>query len=203
MPLDLETLTAEISDCDLCRDRFARTATHHAPRPVVWLSGTAKILIVGQAPGAQVHASGRPFDDPSGKRLRAWMEVDESAFYNRDLFAILPMAFCFPGYSAKGADLPPPPICAKTWQQKSRVLMPQVKLTLLVGGYAQKWHLGQRGKAGVSATTKAWQDHAPDCFPLPHPSWRNTGWLRKNPWFETELLPELRRSVQTLITEGS
>lgn len=194
---DLATLVPAATACRLCADDFARTETRHAPRPVLWLSTTAPILIAGQAPGARVHARGRPFDDPSGDRLRAWLGVDRSAFYDRDRFAILPMAFCFPGYDAKGSDLPPPKRCAKTWRQAALAAMPQVKLTLLVGGYAQAWHLSQR--RSVTETVKAWHAHTPSTLPLPHPSWRNTAWLAKNPWFEADVLPWLRARVAALI----
>lgn len=187
----------DIRACRLCETRFAATATAHAPRPVVWFRPGARVLIVGQAPGARVHESGRPFTDPSGDRLRDWLGVDGDTFYDRERFAILPMAFCFPGYDAKGSDLPPPPICARTWRDQVMAALGNVRLTLLVGGYAQKWHLG--GKAGVTATVAAWRDHAPDVFPLPHPSWRNTAWLKKHPWFEDELLPALRGRLKEVL----
>ena len=187
----------DIRACRLCADRFAATATRHSPRPVVWFRPGARVLIVGQAPGARVHESGRPFTDPSGDRLRAWLGMDEATFYDRDKIAILPMGFCFPGYDAKGSDLPPPPICADTWRDKVMGALGEVRLTLLVGGYAQKWHLGR--KQGVTETVRSWRDHAPGLYPLPHPSWRNTAWLRKNPWFEAELLPDLRQRLEEVL----
>ena len=189
----LANLTKEISACRLCADRFAATRTAHSPRPVAWLSDTARILIAGQAPGARVHESGRPFTDPSGDRLRDWMGVDEATFYDKSKIAILPMGFCFPGYSAKGADLPPPKLCASTWRKPALAAMPQITLTLAIGGYAQNWHLGTKS---VTDTVKDWRRFAPDVIPLPHPSWRNTAWINRNPWFETELLPELRRRIE-------
>lgn len=191
-------LTDQIAACRLCADRFAVTATAHAPRPVVWFRPGARLLIVGQAPGARVHASGKPFDDPSGQRLRDWMGIPPETFYDRDRIAIVPMAFCFPGYNAKGADLPPPPICAQTWRAQ---VMAQLKprLTLLVGGHAQRWHLGAKGS--VSETVAGWRDHAPAVFPLPHPSWRNTGWLKRNGWFADDLLPALRARVQEVLND--
>ena len=192
-------LADQIRACTLCADRFAATETAHAPRPVVWFSSTARILVAGQAPGARVHESGKPFTDPSGDRLRDWMGVDASDFYDKSRFAILPMAFCFPGYDAKGSDLPPPSLCARTWRQELVDSLSNVRLTLLVGGYAQKWHLG--GKASVTDTVKAWRDHAPSVFPLPHPSWRNTAWLKRNPWFESELLPEMRKQIQEVMND--
>ncbi len=197
----LDTLQSNICACTLCADRFAATKTAHSPRPVAWLSSAAPILIAGQAPGARVHESGRPFTDPSGDRLRDWLGVDETAFYDRSKFAVLPMAFCFPGYDAKGSDLPPPKICADTWQSKAITQMPQVKLILLIGGYAQKWHLPETGKLSVTARVENWRDHAPEIFPLPHPSWRNTGWIKKHPWFETDLLPVLRKRVSSLLKD--
>jgi uracil-DNA glycosylase len=190
---DVTDLLSEIRACTLCRDRFAATQTRHAPRPVVWFRPGARILIAGQAPGARVHASGRPFSDPSGDRLRDWTGLSPEQFYDRDRVAIVPMAFCFPGYDAKGADLPPPPVCARTWHARVSDYLGDPPLTLLVGGYAHRWHLGT--KAGVTDTVAAWRDHAPRLFPLPHPSWRNTGWLKKNPWFETDLLPVLRARI--------
>ncbi|WP_372884621.1 uracil-DNA glycosylase family protein [Shimia sp.] len=191
------SLVDDIRNCRLCAARFVKTATRHAPRPVPWFRASARLLIVGQAPGARVHESGRPFTDPSGERLRDWMGIDQETFYDRDHIAILPMAFCFPGYNAKGSDLPPPPLCARSWRQAALASLPDIRLTLLVGGHAQKWHLGQRDS--VTATVSAWRDHAPARFPLPHPSWRNTAWIRKNPWFETELLPDLRAQVRKVL----
>jgi uracil-DNA glycosylase len=192
----LNQITAEISACQICKERFAATETAHTPRPVAWLSDTAPIVIAGQAPGARVHASGIPFDDPSGDRLRDWLGVDRETFYDRRKFAVLPMAFCFPGYR-KGSDLPPPPICAKTWRKAAVEAMPQVKLTLLIGGYAQKWHLDRKGS--VTEIVADWRDFTPDHLPLPHPSWRNTGWLKKHPWFEADVLPWLQGRVKELI----
>lgn len=191
-------LSERISRCRICADRFAATATHHAPRPVTWFDERARILIVGQAPGARVHASGKPFDDPSGKRLRDWMGIGPDIFYDRSRVAIVPMAFCFPGYDAKGADLPPPPVCASTWRGQVMALL-QPRLTLLIGGHAQRWHLGTR--ATVTATVACWRDHAPRAFPLPHPSWRNTAWLKRNPWFGEELLPVLRTRIQEVLDD--
>ncbi len=192
--LKMMKLLKDISACRLCTERFRATHTAHSPRPVVWFQPGAKVLIAGQAPGARVHESGRPFTDPSGDRLREWMQVDEATFYDRNKIAILPMAFCFPGYNAKGADLAPPAVCAKTWRAQALNVIDEVKVTLLVGGYAQKWHL--EGKRSVTSNVQSWRSHAPRVFPLPHPSWRNTGWLKKNPWFADELLPELRSSLQ-------
>ncbi|TNF18537.1 MAG: uracil-DNA glycosylase family protein [Rhodobacteraceae bacterium] len=187
----------EISACRLCAERFAATATAHAPRPVFQYAPGARILIVGQAPGLRVHESGRPFTDPSGDRLRDWMGITPEVFYDAQRVAILPMAFCFPGYNAGGADLPPPPICARTWRARLMAELPDFPLTLLVGGFAQKWHLAT--KAPVAETVARWRDTAPQVFPLPHPSWRNTAWLKKNPWFAAELLPVLRARIEEVL----
>lgn len=189
-------LSEMIRACRLCAARFAATATAHEPRPVVWFRPGARLLVAGQAPGARVHASGRPFSDPSGDRLRDWMGIGAEAFYDRARVAIIPMAFCFPGYDARGADLPPPPVCAQTWRAPVLKALGPVDLTLLVGGAAQRWHLGTRN---VTQTVAAWRAHAPRVFPLPHPSWRNTGWLKRNPWFEAELIPALRARVQEVL----
>lgn len=193
---DLAALAAKIRACRLCADRFAATATAHAPRPVVRLSATAPILIASQAPGARAAASGLPFDDPSGDRLRAWLGVDRACFYDPRNFTIAPMAFCFPGYDAKGGDLPPPPVCARTWRARVLAAMPQVRLTLLIGGHAQSWHLG---KARVTEAVRRWREAPSGILPLPHPSWRNTGWLGRNPWFEADVLPVLRARVAALL----
>ena len=190
----VDLLKHEIRACTLCADRFAATATRHSPRPITWFASSARILIAGQAPGLRVHESGKPFTDPSGDRLRAWMGIDDATFYDTDRIAIVPMAFCFPGYDAKGSDLPPPKICAATWRKRILDHLGRRKLTLLIGGYAQTWHLTGAPK-GVTETVTAWREFLPQALPLPHPSWRNTGWLRKNPWFEAELLPVLRARV--------
>jgi uracil-DNA glycosylase len=190
-------LVQRIEACRLCAARFAGTATAHDPRPVVWFRPSARLLIAGQAPGLRVHRSGRPFSDPSGERLRDWLGIDSAAFYDLDRVAVVPMAFCFPGYDARGADLPPPPICARTWHDRVMAALDRVRLTVLVGGHAQRWHLGTR--APVTQTVAGWRDTAPRLFPLPHPSWRNTAWLKKNPWFATELLPVLRAQVKEVL----
>ncbi len=188
------TLTDELSACRLCAARFAATATAHAPRPVVWFTSGARVLVAGQAPGARVHASGRPFADASGDRLRDWMGLDAAAFHDRDRIAIVPMAFCFPGYDARGADLPPPPLCAATWRARVLATLPGIRLTLLVGAAAIRWHLGA---SRVTQAVADWRHHAArGVFPLPHPSWRNTGWLKRNAWFEAECVPALRLRIR-------
>ncbi len=193
-------LAKDLAACTLCKDRFALTETRHAPRPVAWFDARARLLIAGQAPGMRVHETGIPFNDPSGDRLRDWMGVSRDTFYDRTRIAIVPMAFCFPGYNAKGADLPPPPICADTWRDKVMKALPHIELTLLIGGYAQSWHLGLPRSSRVTETVRNWQMHLPNALPLPHPSWRNTGWLKKNPWFETDLLPVLRSRIAKALT---
>ncbi len=195
--MEFQSLKDELSACRICADRFAATETAHEPRPVQWFGPDARILIAGQAPGMRVHNSGKPFTDPSGDRLRDWMGVTEEVFYDKSQIAIVPMAFCFPGYDTKGADRPPPAICARTWRARILGHLPNVDLTLLVGGHAQNWHLGQKSR--VTKRVSAWRDHAPAVFPLPHPSWRNTGWIKKNPWFEDELLPVLRARIKEVL----
>ncbi|EEX09999.1 uracil-DNA glycosylase superfamily protein [Ruegeria lacuscaerulensis ITI-1157] len=199
VPEGTPDLIERIKSCRLCADRFEATPTAHEPRPIVWFQPGARVLIAGQAPGARVHRSGRPFTDPSGDRLRAWLGVSKTQFYDRAQFAIVPMAFCFPGYDARQADLPPPPICRKTWHAKVMRELGAVPLTVLVGGHAHRFHLGTR--SSVTETVRAWRDHAPRIFALPHPSWRNTAWLKKNPWFEAELLPVLRARVQEVLND--
>ena len=196
MQNDLLKLKSELAKCTLCSERFAATATAHSPRSVVWFDRGARVLIAGQAPGNKVHASGVPFTDPSGDRLRDWLGVDEETFYDRSQVAIVPMAFCFPGYTKNGSDLPPPPICAKTWRTGIVQALPGIKLTLLIGSYAQKWHLGADKAPTVTNTVKSWREFGPNVFPLPHPSWRNTAWIKRNPWFESDLLPVLKTTVK-------
>jgi len=147
----------------------------------------------------RVHESGVPFDDASGDRLRDWMGIGREVFHDRSRVAIVPMAFCFPGYDAKGSDLPPPPICAKTWRISLMEAMPQIETVLLVGGYAQRWHLGPRARPTLTETVRDWREFIPYFLPTPHPSWRNTAWLKRNPWFEEEVLPWLRARVQLLL----
>ena len=193
------TLSADIKNCKICAERFAATKTAHEPRPVVWFSPTARVLIAGQAPGMKVHKSGRPFTDPSGDRLREWLGLDEPSVYDKTRVAIVPMAFCFPGYDAKNSDLPPPPICGRTWHNRVMEELSQVRLRVLVGASAHRYHLGV--KMGVSETVAGWRDHAPNTFVLPHPSWRNTGWLKKNPWFGEDVLPALRTRVKEVMND--
>lgn len=190
----LAALLEEVRACRLC-------ATHLplGPRPVVRASTTARLLIVGQAPGTRVHASGTPWNDASGDRLRAWLGLDRETFYDESRIAIVPMGFCYPGTAPRGGDLPPRPECAPAWHPALLRLMPRIELTLLVGAHAQARYLGTTAKTGMTRTVAQWRDRLPAFLPTPHPSWRNTGWLRRNPWFEAELVPELRRRVAGLV----
>ena len=191
----LPQLKSRLAACTICAERFAATATAHRPNPVVWFEGGARVLVASQAPGLRVHEANTPFWDRSGARLRQWMGVDEATFYDRGRVAIVPMAFCFPGYDAAGSDLPPPPVCAATWRDAILERLPEIRLTLLIGGHAQRWHLGAAARGGVTRLVADWRRHAPDLWPLPHPSWRNTAWLARNPWFEAETVPALRARV--------
>ena len=164
------------------------------------MSPETRILICGQAPGRRVHESGLPFDDPSGDRLRSWLGVDRETFYGHPAFGVAAMAFCFPGTNPKGGDYPPPPRCAQLWRGRLAAELPRVELTLLVGGYAQAWALGNAARETMTETVRAWRDYLPRFLPLPHPSWRNTAWLRRNPWFEAEVTPYLRRKVSEMLS---
>lgn len=196
MAKSLSQLTAEVRACELCKADMSM-----APRPVLSVSATAKVLVAGQAPGNLAMQSGRPFTDPSGVRLRDWMGVDEDTFYDESRIAIVPMGFCFPGYDKNGGDVPPMKRCAKTWRADLLGLLENVEITLLVGGYAQKWHLGKRMERNLTETVRQWQTYASEgMFTLPHPSWRNTGWIKKNPWFETQTLPALKSAISSALS---
>jgi len=192
--MSLQAVLSDIAACRACAPELP-----HEPRPVVRVSRETRLLICGQAPGRRVHESGMPFTDPSGDRLRAWMGVDADTFYGRREIGVAAMAFCFPGTNPKGGDFPPPPRCASLWRARLLAELPKVELTLLVGSYAQAWALGDRMKANMTETVRAWRDYAPAFLPLPHPSWRNTAWLRRNPWFEAEVIPFLRRRVEGIV----
>lgn len=170
----------------------------HEPRPVLRVSGTARVLIVGQAPGRLVHETGIPWNDPSGNRLRTWLGLRPEAFYDVARVAILPVGLCYPG-TVRGADLPPRRECAPHWHPRLAPHLRRVELKLLVGGYAQAFYLGDRRKSRLTDTVRAFREYLPEFVPLPHPSWRNTGWLKRHPWFEAELLPELRARVHALL----
>ncbi len=190
----LEALLTDIRGCTLCA-----AALPLGPRPVLRASSSARLLIVGQAPGTRVHESGIPWDDPSGDRLRDWLAVDKDTFYDARRIAIVPMGFCYPGRDKNGGDNPPRPECAPRWHPAVLDALPNLELTLLVGMYAQKFYLGAANRRTMTETVRAWRDYLPRFLPLPHPSWRNTGWLKRNPWFEADVLPELRRRVGRLL----
>ncbi len=197
----LAKLLAEIKACRLCIDSPLARPLPHEPRPVLLAAATATIGIFGQAPGTRVHACGIPFMDPSGERLREWMAVTADEFYDTSRIAIVPMGFCFPGHDAKGGDLPPRPECAPRWRDRVMAGLPELRLMLLVGQYAHRWHLGKRRCATLTETVGAWRTYiapgeVPQMFPLPHPSWRNNAWIKRNPWFQDELLPALRAQVR-------
>lgn len=201
---ELDDLVAAIRACRVCVERPLGRPLPHAPRPVLRASANARLAVCSQAPGTRVNASGVPFTDPSGDRLRAWMGVSPEEFYDVARVAIVPMGFCFPGQDAKGGDLPPRSECAALWHRRLFATMPQIELVLAVGSYAQAFHLGEaRGKT-LQETMLHWREHLtsrrrPRVLPLPHPSWRNNAWLTRNPWFEAELLPVLRREVRCLL----
>ncbi|MBO6503470.1 MAG: uracil-DNA glycosylase family protein [Kordiimonadaceae bacterium] len=193
MAENFKNLVGDIHSCTICADKLP-----HGTRPVLQVSQKAKILIAGQAPGRRVHESGIPFDDPSGDRLRQWLGVDKSVFYDPDKIAIVPMGFCYPG-TGKSGDLPPRKECASTWHSSLLEQMSQIELTVVIGQYAIDWHVPGAKRQTLTETVKNWRDHWPSKLVLPHPSPRNNIWLKKNPWFEDELLPPLRNKVQELL----
>ena len=195
----LPALLREINSCRACIEAPKGAPLPHEPRPVLRASKTAKLAVFGQAPGNLVHQTGKPFNDPSGVRLRDWMGVTDEEFYDEKKIAIIPMGFCFPGYDAKGGDKPPRKECAPLWRERLMAALPNIKTAILVGGYAQKWHLGPDAKKSLTETVENWREYAPLYFATPHPSWRNNAWLKKHPWFEAELLPVLRKRVRTLL----
>ena len=188
---NLSTLLAQVRACTLCAPHLPL-----GPRPVLQLAGSARILIVGQAPGRRVHETGLPFNDPSGDRLRAWMGISREVFYDASRIALVPMGLCYPG-TGKAGDLPPRPECAATWRHALLAPLQQVALTLLVGQYALAWHLP--GSGSVTQVVRDWQRHAPRVLPLPHPSPRNNLWLQRNPWFEAEVVPHLQARVAEVL----
>ncbi|MGE0354112.1 MAG: uracil-DNA glycosylase family protein [Gemmatimonadales bacterium] len=191
-PVSLPVLLREVRACTICAPHLPL-----GPRPVLQAAAGARILIAGQAPGRRVHQTGVPFDDPSGDRLRDWLGVDRNTFYDPQAIAILPMGFCYPGTGRSG-DLPPRPECAPAWRDALLDRLPGIRLTLLLGQHAQRWHLDS-GATRLTDIVRQWRRYWPAVLPLPHPSPRNRIWLRKNPWFEDEVLPALRRRVRRLI----
>jgi len=188
-----QTIFDEVSNCEVCKPFLPR-----GPRPVLQLNPKASILIAGQAPGRKVHETGIPFDDPSGERLRDWIGVNRAIFYNAKKIAILPMGFCYPG-TGKSGDLPPRPECALTWRAQLLSQLPHIKLTLVIGQYAQNYHLADSPYKTVTENVKAWKEFWPNRLPLPHPSPRNNIWLKRNPWFKKELLPILQSKIRELV----
>ena len=196
-PESLDVLLTRIRACRLCADHLPL-----GPRPVLRASETAGLLIIGQAPGTRVHETGVPWNDRSGDRLRQWLDMDKDVFYDERRVAIIPTGFCYPGRDPKGGDLPPRPECAPTWHPLLMPHLAKVRLTLLVGGYAQAYVLGKDRAASMTATVENWRAYAArGLWPLPHPSWRTTAWERKNPWFPDELLPALRRTLGFLVEQ--
>jgi uracil-DNA glycosylase len=195
--LTLEALLSDIRACRACAGEFA-----YEPRPVLRVTTQTRLLICGQAPGRRVHVSGVSFDDPSGDRLRDWLGLDRQRFYDDPRIGIASMAFCFPGTSPTGGDYPPPPRCAALWRRPLLTRLPQVRLTLLVGAHAQRWALQDAAMKSMTATVAAWRTFDPSVIPLPHPSWRTSAWLKRNEWFEDELLPYLRARVAATLTRG-
>ncbi|MEX1035009.1 MAG: uracil-DNA glycosylase family protein [Sneathiella sp.] len=195
-PGPLAHLLQNIRACRICEAHLPL-----GPRPVLVADTKAPVLIAGQAPGTRVHESGIPWDDPSGDRLRDWLDVSKETFYNPENFAIIPQGFCYPGKLDKGGDAPPRPECAATWHPVLVPMLPNVRLILAVGQYAHKYYLGARRKKTLTETVATYLQYAPDILPLPHPSWRVQGWMKKNDWFEAEVVPHLRQRVSTLLEE--
>lgn len=192
----LDQILEEIRACGRCADLPL------GPRPVLRASLTARIAVCAQAPGTRVHNTGLPFNDPSGDRLRHWMGIDRDAFYDTARINIIPMGFCYPGRDPRGGDRPPRPECAATWHQRLFASIPPPDLLLAIGRYAQDYHLGPRARPTLTETVRAWRDYWPRIIPLPHPSPRNYGWLKRNPWFEEEVVPALREAVAEALDQA-
>ena len=194
MRISLAVVSREARACDACASELP-----FKPRPVFRVGRSARLLIVGQAPGRLVHETGIPWNDPSGNVLRAWLGLEREAFYDTSRIAIVPMGLCYPG-TVDGADLPPCAECAPLWQPRFRAALPNIRLTLLVGSYAQAFYLKERRKKTLGETVRAYRDYLPEFFPLPHPSWRNLLWLKRNPWFAKNVIPVLRRRVKACMS---
>lgn len=192
--VDLDQVLADARACRLCEKHLPLR-----PKPVLRASATARLLIVGQAPGTRVHATGLPWNDASGDRLRAWMGVDRDTFYDQSRIAIIPIGLCYPGRARNGGDNPPRPECAPLWHPRLRPALPLIELTLLVGSYAQAYYLRARAGRTMTDTVRAWREFLPKFLPTPHPSWRTTFWQRRNPWFEAELIPALQALVRRIV----
>ncbi|TPE45289.1 uracil-DNA glycosylase family protein [Pontibacter mangrovi] len=189
----LESLLQQVRACRICEDSLPL-----GPRPVLAAASTAKLLVVGQAPGTKVHASGIPWDDQSGKRLRQWLRLEPEVFYDASQVAIIPMGFCYPG-KGKSGDLPPRPECARHWHQQLLALLPDIQLTLLIGKYAQDYFLGSQARPTLTETVANWHEYLPTYMPMPHPSPRNQFWLRRNPWFEADAIPYVQQLVHRIL----
>jgi uracil-DNA glycosylase len=192
--MSLTKLLRDVRACRICEADLPL-----GPRPIIQLANSARLLIVGQAPGSKVHQSGAPWSDVSGDRLRDWMKVDSSLFYDEERVAILPMGFCYPGAGKSGGDIPPRPECAPHWHNRLLKHLPDLRLTLLVGQYSQRHYLGSRRKGSLTETVEAFAEYGPQFFPLPHPSWRSAIWMRKHPWFELVVIPQLRNAILKVI----
>jgi len=207
LPQSPQDIAAEIRACRLCVEAPGGAPLPHEPRPLLRVSSTARLLIASQAPGMRAHKSGVTFDDPSGDRLREWMGIDRNTFYDERRIAIVPMGFCFPGYVSNGGDIPPRRECRARWHDDLFAAMPQIETILLVGAHSQRYHFQRLGApvdrgTKVSDIVRDWRallSFKPALMPLPHPSWRNSGWLKRNPWFEAQALPMLRAEVARLI----
>lgn len=193
MSAEFKQLLNQARGCTLCASQLPFN-----PNPIIQLHPAAKILIVGQAPGLAAHRSSKPFNDPSGNRLRQWLGISNDQFYNPQYFAILPMGFCYPG-KGKSGDLPPLPTCAEQWQMPLLSQLPNIQLIILIGRFAQQWHLGNKRKPSLTETVRHWQDFWPMYLPLPHPSPRNNGWIKQNPWFEQQILPTLQQRINEIL----
>ena len=189
-------LVDRIHHCTRCSEQLP-----HEPRPVFLADPAATILVAGQAPGRRVHETGIPFNDPSGDRLREWMGVSREQFYDTSRVAIIPMGFCYPG-TGKSGDLPPRPECAEAWREVLLAQLPNIRLVLAIGQYAQAWHLEGKRERNLTETVRNWRAYWPDCLPLPHPSPRNNLWLKRNPWFEEMVIPVLRARVAELLSDA-
>lgn len=194
MSAKIRSLLAEVRSCRICAEHLPL-----GPRPVVVPKLRARVLIIGQAPGTRVHETGIPWNDRSGDRLRDWMGVDRDTFYDSPAIAVMPMGFCYPGRFPRGGDRPPRAECAPAWHERVRAVMPGIELTLLVGSYAQAYYLQDPKPETMTETVRDWQVFLPRFLPTPHPSWRTTGWLKRNPWFEKDLIPDLRRRVRRIL----
>lgn len=205
-----DELIAAVRDCRICRDapRYGEPLPQE-PRPILQARASARICIASQAPGIRAHTSGVPFDDPSGLRLREWLGMTDAQFYDADRVAIVPMGFCFPGFSAAGGDLPPRRECAEEWHERIFAALTQLRILVVIGGYAHRWHLGAAvARQSVSEIVASWRDlHARNetlrVFALPHPSWHNNLWIKRNPWFSTELLPFMQESIREALNDQS